>query len=172
MAYYTSKRKISIYTRFIIYGVIAVVLSFVQMLSFDLIAIDGITPDLLIVLVAWIAIYEGRLHGLFAGFAIGLIFDLISLDVIGTNALAKTIVAFSAGWFYEAGKEDVLPGSYKFPLLVLLSAFLHNLVYYFFYIKASDLNFLNFFLRYGLAASFYTSVFSLFVMFFKLRKRY
>ncbi len=172
MAYYRRKKDLNLYSRFIIYGILAVVFSVLQVLTFQLISIEGITPDLLIVLVAWISLYEGKLHGLFAGFVIGLIFDFISFDVIGTNALSKTVAGFVAGWFYLRDKEDIITGSYKFPLITLLAAFMHNIIYYFFYIQVSELDFWNFFIKYGIASSFYTTIFSLFVMFFKLKKRY
>lgn len=172
MAYYRRKKEYNLNSRFIIYGILAVVISVIQVLTFQLISIEGITPDLLIILVVWISLYEGKLHGLFAGFIIGLIFDFISFDVIGTNALSKTVAAFVAGWFYVRDKEDIITGSYKFPLITLLAAFLHNIIYYFFYIQPSELEFRSFFLQYGIASTFYTAVFSLFVMFFKLKKRY
>lgn len=172
MAYYSFKRRTNIYSRFAIYGVIAIVIAYLQMLLLDLIAIENVTPDLLIILIIWITIYEGKLHGIFSGFFIGLIFDILSFDLIGTNALAKTFVGFVASSFYHKEREQLIPGTYKFPLIVLLSSFIHNLIYYFFYINVSELVFWEFFLKYGIASSFYTSVFSLFVMFFNLRKRY
>jgi rod shape-determining protein MreD len=172
MAYYRKKRDFNLYSRFIIYGVLAVVISFVQVLTFDFLAIENVTPDLLIILVVWIALYEGSIPALFSGFFIGIIFDIVSFDVIGTNALAKTVAAFIACAFYVREKENVNIGTFRFPLIVLSAAFVHNLIYYFFYIKASELNFWNFFITYGIAASFYTVIFSFFVMFFKLKKRY
>ncbi len=86
--------------RYIYYTVAALVLISVHLTVLDFIAIGNITPDLLIILVVIIAINEGQFKAVFAGFFIGLLFDLLTFDLIGTNALTKTIVAFFAGYFY------------------------------------------------------------------------
>ena len=172
MALSFKRKKFSFNYRITIYVILALLISIIQVLTFDLIEIEGITTNLLIVLTVWMSLYEGRLYSLFGGFLSGLIFDIISFDVIGTNALSLTLAAFVSGFFFREGKYIQIIGSFKFPFIVLLSAFFHNLVYYFFYIDVSDLNFWSFFLKYGLASSFYTTAFSLFVMLFMMRKKY
>jgi len=146
--------------RYIVYLILALFISLLDVLFIDLIQIEGITPDLLLVLCVWIALAEGQFVGVFAGFIIGLQYDLTTADVLGTNALAKLTAAFVAGYFHKEGNLKQSLGTIKFVLVVLLSSFIHNAIYYFFYIKASDFSFFSFFLRYGIAASFYTTVVS------------
>lgn len=158
--------------RILRYAIAAILLSFIHVVLLDLVSVGGITPDLLLILVVWITLAEGRFIGLFAGFAIGLLFDIISFDVIGLNALVKTIVAFIAGWFYREGKFEQTVGRFRFLFIIFLSSMIHNLIYFFFYIKISNISYFSLFLKYGLAISFYTTVFAILVMFYvAARKR-
>ncbi|MFP4369693.1 MAG: rod shape-determining protein MreD [Candidatus Kapaibacterium sp.] len=157
--------------RFISYATAALILSVLQVALLDLIEIGGITPDLLVILVVWIAIREGQFNGLFFGFGIGLLLDIISFDLIGTNALSKTIAAFVSGFFYKEGKSDFIISNFRLLGIVFLASAAHNLVYFFMYIKLSDLDFWSFFLRYGIATSLYTTVVSILAMIFNIRRR-
>jgi len=164
------RQKQSKVRTYIIYFLTAIVLSLVQLILVPLIDVNGISPDLLILLVVIIVLNEGKFWGLFAGFAVGLLFDVISLDVIGTNALAKTVVAFITGWFYSEGKSDIIIGNIKFIFIVLMVAFVNNVIYNFLYVSATDLSFINFFLKYGIASAFYSTVFAVFPMLFKIKR--
>ncbi len=157
--------------RYIGYAISTLLLLLVHILVLNLFSLWGFTPDLLLILAVWIALSEGRFTGLFAGFFIGLMFDIITNDVVGTNALSKTIAAFVAGFFYREGKTARTIGSLRFLLIVFLSSLVHNLVYFFFYIKASELSYTSFFIENGLAISLYTTVFAVFAMFIKMPKR-
>ena len=153
------------------YATVALLLSVVHVVFLDLISVGGITPDLLLILCIWIVLSEGALPGLFAAFVIGVLFDIVSSDVIGTNALAKTVAAFIAGWFYREGTLDHRIGKFRFLLIVFLCSLTHNLVYFFFYIKLSEVSYISFFLKYGIAISSYTTVFAIFAMLFRLSRK-
>src|SRR5688500_1092917 len=153
------------------YAATGLVLILVQ-LNLGYIAVESVTPDLLVILVVFIAIREGQLTGIIAGFLLGLMFDLISSDITGTNALSKMLAGFVAGFFYDQEldlTESV--GSFRFLAVVAVSALVHNIVYYFFYVQPTDLNFGGFFLRSGIAATFYTTVVAVSVMLASARKQ-
>ncbi|GAB1370901.1 hypothetical protein MASR1M45_09630 [Candidatus Kapaibacterium sp.] len=154
--------------KFLIYAIVALLIVIFQISIANLIEIGGLTPNLMIVLVVWITISEGQFVGIFAGFLAGLIFDIATFDLIGTNALAQTVAAMASGFFHKEGKEELILSRYKFIGIVFFSSFLHNIVYFFLYLKLSELDFLNFFFKYGLATSFYTTVLSVFVVLFKI----
>lgn len=157
--------------RYVTYAVIALLLSVIHVVFLNFISVAGMTPDLLLILCVWIAVYENQFAGLIAAFCIGFFYDIVSWDVIGTNALAKTLVGFIAGFFYKENLSRQIVSSYKFLIIVFLCSIVNNVVYYFFFIKASDLMFLPFFLSYGIAMSLYTTVCAVFVMLFMARKR-
>lgn len=153
------------------YTVAALLLLLVQ-LNLGYIAVENITPDLLVILTVFIALREGQFTGEIAGFTVGLLYDVISSDIIGTNALAKMLAGFVAGYFFseQAEPQDTI-GSFRFLGVVALSAFVHNVVYYFFYIQPTDLSFTMFFLRSGIAATLYTTVVAVLVMLAVARKQ-
>lgn len=157
--------------RYLIYGLLAIVLSLVQFSLLNFVEVQGITPDLLLILCVWISIREGRFAGTVAGFLIGLTLDIVSFDLVGINAFTKTIAGFVAGSFYKEGKEMMILHGLKFLLIVFISSFIHNLIYFFFYIKLSNLTFLSFFMKYGVAFSFYTTVFAVIPMLVKRKER-
>ncbi len=157
--------------RYLVYGLLAIVLSLVQFSLLNFVEVQGITPDLLLILCVWISVREGRFAGTVAGFLIGLTLDIVSFDLVGINAFTKTIAGFVAGSFHKEGKEMMILHGLKFLLIVFISSFIHNLIYFFFYIKLSNLTFLSFFMKYGVAFSFYTTVFAVIPMLVKRKER-
>ena len=157
--------------RFSYYGISALLLTVLHMTILDFISIGNITPDLLIILVVVISIQEGQFRAVFAGFFIGLMFDIVSIDVIGTNALTKTVAAFFAGFFYKEGESRLILGSYKFIIIILIASLIHNFIYHIFYLRLSEASLMVFFLKYGVAAALYTTVLAVFPMLFKIRRK-
>ncbi len=157
--------------KYIYYAVVCLLASVVQVNYLNVIAIEGMTPDLLLILVVYIAVREGQFPGIFAGFAIGLIFDILSMDLIGTNALAKTCAAFTAGFFYRENQWLRYIATYRFLVIVFISSIVHNFIYFFFYLQVSNMSFMGFGLKYGIAVSFYTTVIAIFVMLLSIPRR-
>lgn len=157
--------------RFVAYGVIAMVLSVVHVVFLRFVSVSSVTPDLLLILTVWIALSEGQFVGLFAGFLSGLLFDAVSADVLGTNALAKTFAGFAAGYFFKEGFAMQTIGSYRFLLIVSFCAFVHNLIYFFFYVRPMQISFGEHFLIYGIATTLYTTVAAVFPMLVVNRKK-
>jgi rod shape-determining protein MreD len=153
------------------YAAVGLLLLLVQ-LNLGYIAVENITPDLLVVMVVYIALREGQFAGELFGFSLGLLFDLISSDIIGTNALSKLLAAFVAGYFFSEDRDiQESIGNVRFLGIVALAALVHNIVYYFFYIQPTDLSFTHFFLRSGIAATLYTTVIAVVVMLVAARKQ-
>ena len=157
--------------RYISYAIAALALSVINIILLDFIAVGSLTPDFLLILCVWIAITEGQFIGIIAGFLCGILFDFVSHDVIGTNALAKTAAAFVAGWFYKENKAEFIIGSYRILIIVFICSMVHNLFYFFFYIKSTEISLFPFFIKYGLATSLYTTVFAIFAMLIKFPKK-
>jgi rod shape-determining protein MreD len=153
------------------YAAIALLLCLVQ-LNLGLVAVEDVTPDVLVIFVVFIALRDGQFVGLIAGFVVGLLFDIISSDIIGTNALSKMIAAFVAGYFFdEQLTMHEAIGRFRFLGVIALAAVVHNIIYYFFYVQPTDLSFWSFFGRNGIASALYTSVVAAFVMLVAARKK-
>jgi len=65
------------------------------------ISILSIKPDLLLLILFIMSTKAGVMAGVYVGFFLGLGQDLFSPEILGQNALAKTIVGFFAGLFNE-----------------------------------------------------------------------
>jgi rod shape-determining protein MreD len=150
--------------RYIAYAVAAAALAVATVVLVPFIAVYGVVPDIMLIWAIWVALNEGQMIGMIAGFGAGLAFDVVSADVIGSNALAKVIAVFIAGYFYLETREREITGSLRFLLIVALCALLHNVLYYSFYLRSTSIEFLPFFLRYGGLNALYTTVISLIPM--------
>lgn len=157
--------------RYIGYGVIALLLSVIHVVFLRFLQVSSVTPDILLIFTVFVALYEGQFTGMLVGFLCGLLFDAVSTDVIGTNALAKTVAGFIAGYFYRENHGIQTVGSLRFLIVVTISGLVHNLIYNFFFVRPMQISFWWFFLQYGLAATLYTSVAALFPMLYVARKR-
>lgn len=58
-------------------------------------------PDLILILVVYIALYNGTVAGVTAGFFSGLIFDFLSLAPLGLHAFMFTVIGFIYGILYR-----------------------------------------------------------------------
>jgi rod shape-determining protein mreD len=75
-------------------------------------------PDLILILVVYIALYNGAVAGITAGFLSGLIFDFLSLAPMGLHSFVFTVLGFLYGLLYR--KYNV--SRFFFPLILGLSA--------------------------------------------------
>ncbi len=158
-------------TKGIWYAIAALILLLLQ-LNAGYVSVENVVPDLLVIYVVVVALLEGQFAAIIAGFAVGLAYDFVSSDVPGWNALAKLVVGFLAGFFYEEGLAPAGSiGGFRFLGIVALTAFVHNVIYYFFYVQPADLSFTSIFLRGGLAGTLYTTVIGAVVMLVAARKK-
>ncbi len=75
-------------------------LALVQKFLLDRLVLYGVAPDMMLVLLTFIAQREGQSVGTTAGFFIGLLMDLLH-GTLGIDALSKTVAGFTAGFFRE-----------------------------------------------------------------------
>lgn len=91
------------------------------------IGIFGISPDLLMVALFFLARKTGPFGATWAGFFLGLAEDLYSPSILGQNALSKTAAGFFAGLF----NERVMRVDFMFQLVLLfVTFFIHDALYY------------------------------------------
>jgi len=83
-------------------------------------------PDLILIVLVFFSLKKGPNWGMTAGFVSGLLQDLISVEMLGLTALTKTLAGFLAGVL--SGK---LTTRAEFFLVLLISGFVHDLVYFF-----------------------------------------
>ncbi|MBD3384857.1 rod shape-determining protein MreD [candidate division KSB1 bacterium] len=69
---------------------------FFELTLAGLLALKGIKPDVMIIVIGFIGIRDGRRLATAYGFLGGIVFDVFSAGLLGVNALAKTIAAFTS----------------------------------------------------------------------------
>ena len=80
-------------------------------------------PDFFLILVVYIALYNGTVAGITAGFVSGLIFDFLSLAPMGLHSFIFTILGFLYGMLYQ--KYNIR--RFFFPFILGLSATLFKM---------------------------------------------
>lgn len=94
-----------------------------------LLSIGSIRPNLLIIATASLGFLGGKRTGIYAGFFSGLLIDVVFRSVYGMNALIYMYIGFTCGTF----KKVLFPKDIKLPLLlIVVSDFAYNILYYFF----------------------------------------
>ncbi|MFH1238670.1 MAG: rod shape-determining protein MreD [bacterium] len=76
----------------IIIGLVILVALILETTVFNYLAIGGVKPDLLLIVVIYLALNKGALTGEISGFIAGFLQDVFSGGLIGLNALVKTII--------------------------------------------------------------------------------
>lgn len=79
------------------------------------VAIGGVTPNFLLIAVVTIALAAGPNEGVVAGFAGGLLFDLLSTSALGPMTLVLTVTGYMAGLLHE----QLFAEGWLLPLTVL-----------------------------------------------------
>lgn len=88
-------------------------------------SLAGIVPNLVIAAIMVLALWYGRLAGIWAGFLTGLLLDIWSPEKLGLQALALTITGAVVG-FFDSGRINSGPITQFF--LFVLGSSLHDLV--------------------------------------------
>lgn len=160
----------NIWFKLFLYSGLAASLAFIQLSFSFLISLWDLSPDLLLFLLIWICLSEGQFYGLFSGFLVGIFFDIVSMNLIGLNALSKTISAYIIGFFYKENQIMSILRSKKIFLIVFLSSLANNLIYYLLLVDLSQDNFFLNYLKYSFGTTLYTMLISLIFFFFRIKK--
>lgn len=126
-------------------------------------AVAGLSPDIALIWIVYLALRRGQIAGTVAGFSTGLLLDLLSGSdgMLGLAALAKTAAGFTAGYFYNENKTMQTLGSYRFILIILSVALVHNLIYFIIFLQGSGVHWWQAIVLYGVPAAVYTTALGL-----------
>lgn len=124
------------------------------------------TPDLVLILVIYIAIRDGKTKGTSTGFTFGLIEDLIvSVGYLGLSSLTKSITGFIMGFFTDSRRSRLFPGI-MFPMSI--GIIINEVIVTVFRIAGTSEGILSAILTRALPSSLYTFVIAfLILMIFK-----
>ena len=117
--------------------------------------IFAVKPDLVLLVLVYIALRAGEFEATILGFCVGFLQDIYMPADLGLNALANSLIGFTVGY----GRTGVVADSIQVQLALVFGAvLLHDLVYYLgsSIVALTDVPF--FWLRYGLGRALYTSL--------------
>lgn len=122
------------------------------------IAIAGIKPNVLILVVVTVAYRYGKIPGIMMGFLTGLFLDLSEGEYIGYYALIYLLIGYIIGFFDKVYNKDY----HIFPIfLVAASDLIYNLMLYTFgFLLRNRLDFPYYLIRIILPEMFYTLILS------------
>lgn len=153
------------------YAGIGIVLVIIQVLIGRFLSIAGASPDFLLIFVVYVTMREGQFVGESTGFLFGLLLDIFSAQILGSNALSHTVAGFMVGFFYNPERIEQNIRNWPFLLLTLLGAVLNNFLYYFMYTRNQEISFTEFAFRYGAVGALYTVVLAIIPLLYWSRKR-
>ncbi len=138
----------------------------IQTTIMPLISINGIVPDLILILLVFYSMKRGQLYGTALGFVYGFLFDLITGSLLGSTMLSKTLAGFVAGYFSNENKRELYFKSYSFALIVLMCSVIDSVVKSFFTTIDLNTSLFNLLFQQGMLPGIYTAVLSIFVIMF------
>ncbi len=118
-------------------------------------AIYGFVPDVVLLVVVYVAIVGGQVEATLIGFVSGFLLDVYNPAFMGVNGLANAVVGFAVG-YSRVGivAEDLLVQG----VVLLVAGLLHDLIYFTFSSISSPGDILPQLFRYGIGTAFYTAV--------------
>ncbi len=94
---------------------------------FGPLSVNGIKPDLLIILIISFSLDQGYEFGAVYGVVVGICMDLVGGGIVGSNALAKTIIGAGAGSLKKlVFQENIILKV----VLILAASIVHDFIMY------------------------------------------
>ncbi len=144
----------------------------VQTTLVPFIAVNGIVPDLTIILLVFYTLRNGQIFGTTVGFIYGFLFDMITGSLLGSAMFSKTVTGFVAGYFSNENKQDIYFKPYVFSLIVLLCSILNSVLNRFFTSIDINTNIISLIYLHGLLPSLYTALLSIILIAFYPRRSF
>ena len=114
-----------------------------------------VQPDLILLVLVFVAIASGHVQATILGFCVGFLQDASSPEDLGLNALAKSLVGFGVG----VSRTGVMADTMRVRVVLICAAvLLHDLVYYVGYSGISMGEVPLFWLRMGICRALYTGL--------------
>ena len=135
--------------------VLLIFVSFIlQCTVFKALSIEGIVPNILIILTACAGFMQGERYGVFTGFFCGLLLDIFFFEIIGFYALIYMYIGYMNGLFHNI----FYPDDIKLPLvMVTVSDIIYSfIVYILMFLLRGRFDFGYYFLNIILPELFYT----------------
>ncbi len=151
------------------YLALAVAAIIVQKFLDNYASVDGVSPQLILLVIVYISLREGQLFGMGSGFAIGLMNDLLATHFIGYTSFVGVMAGFVAGFFFKESDVELAAKNFSFAWISAITLAITQLAALPI-IASGELNYFYVFLKFTLGTSVYTFVAAMIIVFVNGRK--
>ena len=112
---------------FLVFIVVYIILFSLQTSLLSTFTVGGVSLDLALILTVYCGVLLRGDRGIWVGFSIGLIQDLLSGSLLGVNTLSKSVIGFT---FSTLKDKLMVEGFVPISVILLAASFFDGLVYY------------------------------------------
>lgn len=134
--------------------IVCLVFFLLQMLLASRMSLGEIAPDFVLLLVSYIAVNRTPVQGALTGFFVGLFQDLFNPELLGLNALTKSLVGYGLG--KGGSKADTGSSVFVFAIVALAAA-AHDFLYLLFFTRLDLGRFFVMWITISLPSAIYTA---------------
>lgn len=136
-----------------------------------LISLNGVVPDLIVILLVFYTINNNQIFGSVLGFIYGFFFDLITGSLLGSAMISKILAGFIAGYFSSENKRNIYLKPVNFSLIVFFAALVDEVIYSFFSSMDFNTNIFTLLFDHAFLPALFTAVLSIFLIFFYPKRK-
>ncbi len=135
--------------------IISLLFVLLQMLLAPRIALGEVTPDFMLLLVAYFAVRRAPERGAMVGFVVGLFQDLFNPELLGLNALSKSLIGYGVG---VVGSKTDPDNALLLAALLASAAIANDFVYLLFFTGLHLGRFFMLWVTVSIPSAFYTAL--------------
>lgn len=144
----------------------------IQVLVVPYLELNGIVPDLILILVVFYTLKYGQLYGIILGFILGGVTDFSTGSILGSSMFTKTLSSFIAGYFSNENQTSSIFKSPLFLGIVFLSSLVNAIAYSLIVNFDISLNIFTLIFDEGFLPAVYTTIIASIVMIFSPKRSY
>jgi len=143
-----------------------------QVLVVPYLELNGIVPDLVLILLVFYTLKYGQLYGIILGFVLGACIDFSTGSILGSSMFTKTLAAFIAGYFYNENQVGTIIKSPLFLVIIFLAGLVNAVAFSLIANFDISLNLFSLLFEQGILPAIYTTVIASLVMIFSPKRSY
>jgi len=144
----------------------------IQVLIVPYIELNGIVPDLILILLIFYTLKYGQLYGILLGFILGALTDFSTGSILGSSMFTKTLSAFIAGYFYNENMVGTITRSPLFLGIVFLASLVNAIAFSLIANFDISLNIFSLLFDQGILPAIYTTIIASIIMIFTPKRSY
>ncbi|MFA4925015.1 MAG: rod shape-determining protein MreD [Ignavibacteriaceae bacterium] len=144
----------------------------IQVLVLPYFELNGIVPDLILILLVFYTLKYGQLYGIILGFILGALTDFSTGSILGSSMFAKTLSAFIAGYFYNENLVGTITKSPLFLGIIFLSSLVNAIAFSLIANFDIGINLISLLFDQGILPAVYTTIVASIVMIFSPKRSY